>query len=119
VRIVVIDDDVVLLGMLEQMLVHAGHTVAAFSHAADAMAEIARAMPDVLITDVLMPDIDGIELIKNVRRTNADLWIVAMSGGGHYVPTSISLKMAKASGADRTLQKPFRRADLLRVIVPE
>ena len=117
-KILVIDDDPDILEMLTRVLADAGHEVRVATDAKLGLGEIERATPEVLITDVLMPEVDGIEVIKGLRRRYPDLWIVAISGGGSFMPANVSLKMSEAFGADRTLYKPFLKADLLAAIVP-
>ncbi len=71
--------------------------------------------PDVIVTDLLMPDKEGLETIVEIRRENTGVKIVAMSGGGHTHNMSF-LDMAKALGADYTLAKPFRPNEILDLI---
>lgn len=118
-KILVIDDDPDVLEMFERVLSDAGHAVRISSNARDGLAEIEQTVPDVLITDVLMPDFDGIEVIKSLRQHYPDLWIIAVSGGGRYMPAHVSLTMSEAFGADRILRKPIQRAELLAALVPE
>ena len=117
-KILVIDDDRDVLDMLTRVLADAGHDVEAATDAKTGLGQIGDIKPDVLITDILMPDVDGIEVIKGLRHRYPDLWIVAISGGGNFMPANVSLKMSEAFGADRTLYKPFLRADLLAAIRP-
>ncbi len=71
---------------------------------------------DLLITDLLMPEKDGIETILEIRLANATLPILAISGGGRYGARDDLLRMAQKLGATATLQKPFSREDLLAVV---
>ena len=63
---------------------------------------------DVIITDVMMPDGDGFELISAVRKAQPDARIVAISGGGQYIPSADCLVLARGLGAHATVQKPFK-----------
>lgn len=97
------------------MLTSAGMEVV---EAADGIAGLALFLdspPDLLITDISMPGIDGIDTIRQVRAINPDIPIIAMSGGGRgkYHDT---LGTARDSGAIETLKKPFRRAQLLAAV---
>jgi CheY-like chemotaxis protein len=75
--------------------------------------EICRAeRPDVVITDILMPDTDGVEFITALHREQPDLPIIAISGGGKC-PPELYLASSLHLGARRTLSKPFRRDELL------
>ena len=71
---------------------------------------------DVLITDVVMPEVSGWEIIKRVRRERPSTPIIAISGGGGIMDPDIALKLSDRLGADATLVKPFDVATLLRAI---
>jgi CheY-like chemotaxis protein len=116
VRILVIDDDSDVLEVIGKILKLAGHSVELLDGGAAGLARLKATTFDVLLTDVLMPDTDGIEVIKNLRRSDPNLWVVAMSGGSKRLPANVVLKMTEAFGADRVLMKPFQRADLLAAI---
>lgn len=71
---------------------------------------------DVVITDVLMPDGDGLEVIACARRQLAPPRVLAISGGGKYMSGPDCLRVARGLGADAALMKPFNRAQLLAAI---
>jgi CheY-like chemotaxis protein len=71
--------------------------------------------PEVLVTDIIMPGMEGIETIREIRREHPGIKVVAMSGGGAVGPRSY-LQLARALGADITLRKPFAIADLLEAV---
>ncbi len=68
--------------------------------------------PDLIVTDIIMPEKGGVETIIALRRADPDLPIIAISGGGRLEATDF-LTMAKKLGARRTLSRPFRRDQLL------
>lgn len=70
---------------------------------------------DLLITDILMPDVDGLELIMQARRTHPELKVLAMSGGGRTA-AEVLINIARRLGVQRTLEKPFDLADLLHAV---
>ena len=70
---------------------------------------------DVLVTDILMPEADGIEVIR-AASDRPGLGIIAISGGGSYMPAAVSLAMSEAFGARKVLFKPFRKQELLEAI---
>lgn len=70
---------------------------------------------DVLVTDILMPDLDGLGLIIQLRKLDADVRVIAMSGGGRHVGPE-PLTYARSLGADLVLPKPFDFASLLTAI---
>jgi CheY-like chemotaxis protein len=70
---------------------------------------------DLLLTDILMPDVDGIELIMQVRRSHPELKVIAMSGGGRTA-AEVLINIARRLGVHATLEKPFDLATLLEKI---
>ncbi len=67
---------------------------------------------DLVVTDVLMPEADGLEVIKAIRQLDPDVPVIAISGGGETFAAVIALTAARAFGANEILYKPFRVADL-------
>ena len=104
-RILIIDDDETLLDTLEQLLAAAGHAVVTASDGLIA-AKLFRAEPfHLVLTDIVMPNREGIETIIALRRDFPEVGVIAMSGGSDQVKTY--LDMAARLGAHRTLAKPF------------
>jgi len=114
-RILVIDDEYELRSMLRQMLEHAGHEVSEAVNGAVGIEIYERDAPDLIITDIIMPEKEGVETIIALRRANPALPIIAISGGGRLDATDF-LSMAKKLGARRTLTKPFLREQLLEAV---
>lgn len=105
-RIVVFEDEEALRLLLVDVLSEEGHdVVSASTGMASGDASVVGAA-DLILTDLMMPDCDGLEVIANVRALNRGARIIAMSGGGRTVTTSF-LPMARELGADRVLDKPF------------
>lgn len=104
-RILVIDDEDQIRALLRRVLEKQGHEVLEAEHGAIAL-EVAEEGPlDLVITDIMMPEKDGLEVISALRRDTPDLKILAISGGG--VLRSKALHIANLLGAYGTLQKPF------------
>ncbi len=114
-QILIIDDEDELRSMLRQMLEHAGHEVSEAVNGAIGIEMCERRMPDLIITDIIMPEKEGIETIITLRRADPTLPIIAISGGGRLDATDF-LTMAKKLGAHHTLTKPFRRDKLLEAV---
>jgi len=115
-RILAIDDDPMLLMVIIRMLEHAGFEVSLAANGKEGLARLEADEPyDVLLTDLFMPDVDGIELIREVRARYPKLRIVAMSGGGRTGDQS-GLKVASFLGADATISKPFGISDLREIL---
>lgn len=111
-RILVIDDDVQMREMLRQMLEREGYNVRDASDGKVAMRLFAEEPADLVITDIIMPEKEGIEVIREFRRDFPEVKIIAISGGG-YVGPQTYLKIAKGMGAMRTFAKPVGRGELL------
>jgi DNA-binding response OmpR family regulator len=109
--ILVIEDDPHVLEVLRALLVRRGYEVLTAADGRAGVACIERSPVDLVITDVLMPDIDGIETIALIRKTNPTLPVIAMSGG-HQIEPEYYLRLATALGAARGLLKPFAAAEL-------
>ena len=80
--ILVVDDEPLLRGFVQQMLERAGHRVASAEDGRKASEQMQQQPFDLVVTDLLMPERDGIELIDELRRQYPSVRIVAMSGGG-------------------------------------
>jgi CheY-like chemotaxis protein len=111
-RILVIDDDDLVRRTLRGILERADHSVTEAADGVDGLAQATRSRPDLILTDILMPNQDGIEFIMALRQADPKVRIIAMSGGGSFLPDQL-LVMAKELGADECLAKPFARAALL------
>jgi CheY-like chemotaxis protein len=114
-HILVIDDDPLLRQLITHALEEAGHTVLRCENGRKAIAHLEHDDADLLITDVIMPEMDGIETVRAVRRLRPALPILAISGGGPG-GTSHYLGMATAFGATAALPKPFRPLDLVALV---
>lgn len=117
-KIVVIDDEPDFLALIATRLAAAGHEVVTELRATKGIAEVLANGADVLVTDMLMPDFDGLEVIRTLRAKRPQLWIVAISGGGQLISSAMTLNFSQALGADRILYKPFGHRDLLAAIEP-
>ncbi len=105
-RILLVDDDDSFRKMLRLSLVRLGHEVVEARDGKEAVRLVREGPPDVMVTDLVMPEKEGLETIDEVRRQYPGLEIIAMSGGGR-VNASDYLKIARAMGADQVLAKPF------------
>lgn len=112
-RALIIDDDANILAVCEHMLRECGYEVSVTQDGNAGLAKIkADKNFDVLLTDVLMPGCDGLDVIKKIREDHPLLWVIAMSGGGSNVSGKFTLSASAAFGADRILSKPFFERDL-------
>lgn len=116
--ILLIDDDDDVRAATAMMLRKAGHEVETLPDGRKAV-ERCRTRPfDVIITDVVMPEQEGIETIRRLREAVPDLSIIAISGGGGYGSGSEYLRTARMLGADATFEKPVA-SDRLRTAIDD
>src|SRR5271155_3662471 len=115
-RILIIDDDPQLRRLLARILQSVGHDVNEASNGSDGLARFAEAPPALVITDILMPEKEGIETIRELRRLAPAVPIIAMSGGGASQKSMKFLDMAAKLGATVALAKPFRAPQLIETV---
>lgn len=106
-KILVIDDEASIRGIIRDMLEGEGFTVLEAPDGAVAMQRCREQPVDLVITDILMPEKDGLEVIREIRRSAPSTKVIAMSGGGGSQAQVRFLDMAGRLGALRTIQKPF------------
>jgi DNA-binding response OmpR family regulator len=111
-RILIIEDDDQTREMLAQAFVRKGYEVEQAVNGAEGYRKAIKTSPEVLVTDILMPEKDGLETIRDLRKRMPDTRIIAVSGGGHSVKLDY-LPAAKLMGADLILYKPVDPIDLL------
>ncbi|WP_342641817.1 response regulator [Rhodoligotrophos ferricapiens] len=112
----VVDDDPIVLETLVSLMRAAGFETIGAADGRQAMARLRESQPDLLISDIVMPEIEGIELILHVRERFPSMAILAISGGSLKREGDL-LRYASALGADAVLAKPFRRGELLDAIM--
>lgn len=112
-HILVIDDDAAMRESIGLVLESAGFTVVEAKNGIDGMRLLQAEHPALVITDILMPQKEGIEIIREIRAQAPDIPIIAISGavGGQ----ADYLKMARAFGANAVLAKPFEPKEMLAV----
>jgi CheY-like chemotaxis protein len=115
--ILVVDDDPQIRELVGDILGFAGYPVTAVDDGQAALALIPGLRPDLVITDLHMPDQDGLTVIREVRRLHPGVRLIAITGDGRYSDLAPPcLQMARLLGADYWLQKPFGAAELLKVV---
>lgn len=110
-RVLVIDDDEVICMLLTRILQAGGHEVVSASDGRKGVALFKMNPAEVVITDIYMPNQEGLATIMELRKAYPDLKIIAMSGGGARATMDV-LPVAAALGAGRTLRKPFTPAEV-------
>ena len=108
-RILLIDDDDSVRTMLRLTLAHFGHTVIEARNGKEGLELFQHANADLLITDIVMPEKEGLEVLMELRKKHPPVKIIAISGGDY-------LHMAKLMGAAKVLAKPFSTNVLIEAI---
>lgn len=114
-QILLVDDNVDFRNLLTMVLSAESHGVTCAGNGNDAIRFFLSQEFDLVITDLIMPDKEGLELIMELRKESPDVKIIAMTGGGHQSANSY-LSLATAFGVVKTLAKPFSSEVLLSAV---
>lgn len=114
-RILVVDDDDLIRKLVVRTLEREGYEVAASADGQQAARQYRKEPADLIITDLFMPEKEGMEIIMELRRDHPEVKIIAISGAGSLGPTGY-LEVARMIGAGRTLAKPFGQEALLKAV---
>ncbi|HWF78614.1 MAG TPA: response regulator [Caulobacteraceae bacterium] len=114
--VLVIDDDPLFREIARELLIQAGYDVALAENGAEAARLAPLPRPDLAVVDMLMPERDGIETIRDLRGRWPGVKLVAVSAGSRGLAPNLLLRAATAMGADAALQKPVDHAVLLKLV---
>jgi DNA-binding NtrC family response regulator len=114
-RILVVDDDTIMRETLRDILTFEGFSVSSAEGGSQAISQLSNEPFDLVITDILMPQRDGLEVITEAKKNYPNMQIIAISGGG-YISADAYLRMASDAGADDIISKPFDVDDFLRKV---
>ena len=114
-KILVVDDDAAVRMTIEHILRDAGYDVLTADDGIRGMAMFRSEQPDLIVTDIIMPEQEGIQTIAEMRKARPDAKIIAISGGGR-VGNADLLQMARALGAMDVVSKPFDPDELLTIV---
>src|ERR1043166_8374013 len=115
IRIVLVDDDDLSCGAVHRMLERAGHSVHSNAQGSQAIVPYKTDPSDLVITDLIMPETDGLEIIQELRRIDPAVKILAISGG-RRVDAEEYLSVARKFGAIEVLPKPFTAPELKQAV---
>jgi CheY-like chemotaxis protein len=115
IRILLADDDEVLRAVQADFLKRFGFEVYAAEDGQAAIKLLTQKPVDLVITDMVMPGSDGVEVIRHIRKTYPKLKIIAISGGG-ATKRELLLDIARVLGVTRTLEKPFTMTALMKAV---
>jgi CheY-like chemotaxis protein len=113
--VLIVDDDPKTRRVLREILEPLNHSVLEAGNGREALPLVAQHEPDLMIVDILMPEMDGLETIRYLRRKGYRMPIIAMPAGKYLTAKRYS-EFAKTFGADDVLMKPFGRAEVLKVL---
>jgi DNA-binding response OmpR family regulator len=115
-NILLVDDDASLVGAQGEFLRRVGHNVSTAANGKEAMYLVAHTDFDLVITDLIMPEKEGLETIAELRRKAPKVKIIAISGGTVLMDPTDSLSMARMFGASLTLTKPISGQALIAAV---
>lgn len=115
-QILIVDDDEDIRFLINDALNHAGHSVMEAENGIEAVKLLTQNPFDLVITDIVMPVMDGLELILDLNIDNPHVKIIAITGYGTYINQNENLEMADLIGVDDTLRKPFDLQTLIQKI---
>jgi DNA-binding NtrC family response regulator len=115
-KILIIDDDASIRALLMAILDEENHELREANDGRKGLRMFQEEAADLVITDVLMPEKDGVELIMELKEIDPDAKIIAMSGGGRGLDATFNLRMAQDFGAQRLMVKPFSASEALNAI---
>ena len=111
--VLVVDDEKGLRAVMRRTLEGQGYRVVEAADGNQALEVLRRERPDLVISDIIMPECDGIEAILAMKKESPATKVLAISGGGRVHAMDL-LALAPRAGADDTLDKPFRQSELLK-----
>jgi len=114
--ILLVDDDEQMRNLLSEILRCAGHEVEVARDGQEATKLYHERSPDLIVTDLLMPEKEGLEMIMELYRSCSQIRVIAMSGGGR-IDSAPLLKAASIFGAQRILHKPFSPEEFMRAVI--
>jgi len=112
-RILVVDDDMDFREYVSDLLESRGHAVLTAVNGKEGVDLLKNKKVDVLLTDMIMPEREGVETIMEVKLIHPDIKIIAMSGAVRH---ETYLQLADGLGADATLSKPFKKQEIFDAI---
>jgi two-component system cell cycle response regulator CpdR len=115
-KVLIIEDDAEVQLTLKAALRRMGFDCLIARPGRGALEDVAHLSFDLLITDVLMPEVDGLEIIRELRFLGKSTPVIAISGGSTQLPASVGLQLSETFGAQKVLFKPFSWSDLAEAI---
>ena len=114
-RILIIDDNEEIRRLLRRVLESAHYEVVEAGDGTEGLKCLEKQPVDLVVTDIFMPEKDGLEMLREMRKTHPGMKVIAMSGGGQLGNMDI-LRMARSFGAFRVMAKPFNFREMLEAV---
>ena len=114
--ILIINDDELMRGFLRELFTREGFTIREAQDGAAGIQAFKDEASDAVITDLYMPEADGIEVVREIRKESKEVKIVAISGGTTGGGRTDILQVMQDLGVDRTLQKPFKPEEMVSLV---
>ena len=109
----IVEDDPDLLRLMAQAFTRAGFDTHGARNGREGVRVLGALQPDLMVTDIVMPDMEGIATIIEAKRCSPETRVIAISGGGKYGRSDSFLQWAEELGADEVLAKPFAMSSLI------
>lgn len=110
--VLIVDDEASVRAVLRRVLEAGGYTVVEAENGVDAGEQLRAGRPSLMITDMIMPEQDGIDTIRAARGLYPDMPILAITGGWEHADAGLVMTIANSLGATRVLRKPFEIEEL-------
>jgi CheY-like chemotaxis protein len=114
--ILLVEDSPEVSMTVREILVGAGHTVASVGNGKEALVKLKERAYDLIVSDIWMPEMDGIALLKEVRGAGNRVPVIVISGGAPNAPLTYTAPLAATFGANEVIYKPFEKDELLNAV---
>lgn len=115
-HILLVEDSPEVSLSVNEILASAGHTVEDAASGKEALKKLKAGRFDAIVSDIWMPEMDGIALLKEIRGAGNEIPVVVISGGAPNAPLTYTAPLAATFGANMVVYKPFERTELLKAI---
>jgi CheY-like chemotaxis protein len=115
-KVLLVDDDVFVRRVVRTRLERAGYRVAEAGNGVEGLSAFEAEQPELVLTDICMPEMNGLEMMAELRRRRPGVQVIAMSGAAQPAEVEAALAQAGDLGATRTFAKPLDLGDLVRAV---
>ena len=115
-RILLVEDSPEVSLSVREILASVGHSVEEAASGIEALKRLKAGAFDVIVSDIWMPEMDGIALLKEIRDAGNTIPVVVISGGAPNAPLTYTAPLAATFGANLVVYKPFEKAELLKAV---